>query len=328
MNAVRRNGWCPRTTFPTVPRLPRAAPKAPEGWRTLGNTFCILLCWFGEYIARMLKPRALPIALTIAGSDSGGGAGIQADLRTFAALGVHGTTAITCVTAQNPKEVRAIQPMKPDLVWQQLEAVFSQLPPRAVKTGMLFSTEIIHAVAKFFGEGKRRSLIVDPVMASTSGAPLLEPSAIGALKQELLPLALLVTPNLHEAELLAGFPIREPEEMRSAARRIAEQFGCAALVKGGHLQGTDVALDILFDGRNEYLLEAPFVKGISTHGTGCTYSAAITGYCALGCNLLEEVQSAKDYISQAIAESGKAGGFFVLNHFAKRRRVSVRSARK
>ncbi len=276
----------------------------------------------------MLKRSVLPVALTVAGSDSGGGAGIQADLRTFAALGVHGTSAISCVTAQNPREVRAIEPLRPEVVRLQMEAVFSELSPRAVKTGMLFSSEIIHVVAQVLREGPRVALIVDPVMVSSSGAHLLEPSAMGALQKELLPLAALVTPNLHEAELLAGFPIREPEEMRSAARRIAELCGCAALVKGGHLEETEEAMDVLFDGRNEYLLVAPFVRGMVTHGTGCTYSAAIAGYCALGCNLLQAVELAKDYITRAIAGSHRVGEFFALNHFTKRRRVAARAAKK
>ena len=168
----------------------------------------------------MPKLKSLPIALTIAGSDSGGGAGVQADLKTFTALGCHGTTAITCVTAQNPAGVFGIEAISPNLVRKQIEAVFAELPPRAVKTGMLFSTEIIHAVAQFFAQGKRPPLIVDPVMVATSGAVLLKPSAILALKNELLPLATLVTPNLDEAELLTGRKLKSLDDLLGAAEEI------------------------------------------------------------------------------------------------------------
>src|SRR6478735_7735528 len=151
-----------------------------------------------------MKRQILPVALTIAGSDSGGGAGIQADLKTFTALNCHGTTAITCITAQNPKAVIGVQPIRTDMVRKQIEAVFAELPPRAIKTGMLFSTDIIKVVADFWAGGKRPPLVVDPVMVATSGAVLLKPSAIRALKERLLPLATLVTPNLDEAQLLLG----------------------------------------------------------------------------------------------------------------------------
>jgi hydroxymethylpyrimidine/phosphomethylpyrimidine kinase len=260
-------------------------------------------------------PETIPIALTIAGSDSGGGAGIQADLKTFASLGVHGTSAVTCITAQNPKRVLGIQPCKPEIVRQQIEAVFAELKPAAVKTGMLYSEEIIRVVAEFFKRGKRLPLIVDPVMISTSGARLLKPSAIALLKNKLLPLATLVTPNLDEAEILIGRSLKSVEDLRSAAREIHGRFGCAALVKGGHLRNTKEAADIFFDGETELLLTAPFVKGVNTHGTGCTYSAAIAGYLALGDELPKAVTRAKEYISQAIAQSRVAGKHSVLNSF-------------
>jgi len=262
------------------------------------------------------KQKALPVALTIAGSDSGGGAGIQADLKTFAALGVHGTSAITCLTAQNPREVRAIQAAKPAMVRAQIEAVFAELRPAAVKTGMLFSTEIIRVVAEFFRRRQCPPLVVDPVMVSTSGARLLKPSAIRALKEELLPRALLVTPNVEEAMMLTGLRIREPEDLRAAARRVVEEYGCAALIKGGHLSGVTEALDIFYDGRTEFLLRAPFVRGFSTHGTGCTYSAAITAHCALGRKLPAAVAQARQFITQAIARSRRIGRHSVLS-FAK-----------
>ena len=259
----------------------------------------------------------LPIALTIAGSDSGGGAGIQADLKTFASLGVHGTCAITCITAQNPEGVRGIQACRPEIVRQQMEAVFAELPPAAVKTGMLYSTEIIRAVAAFFKSGSRPALVVDPVMVATSGARLLKPSAIDLLKRELLPLATLVTPNLDEAEILVGEKLRSVEDLRAAARVLHGRFGCAALVKGGHLRGLKDAVDIFYDGKEELLLSAPFVRGVSTHGTGCTYSAAVAGWLARGCSLTQAVEQAKEYITQAIAGSRVAAGHSVLNSFWK-----------
>jgi hydroxymethylpyrimidine/phosphomethylpyrimidine kinase len=255
----------------------------------------------------------LPIALTIAGSDSGGGAGIQADLKTFAALGVHGTSAITCLTAQNPRAVIGIQAASPKILRQQIEAVFSELPPRAVKTGMLFSTPLIRVVAEFFATGRRPPLVVDPVMVATSGARLLQPSAIRALETELLPLAALITPNLDEAALLLGRPLESVADVRNAARQLHKRFGCAALVKGGHLRSTTEAVDVLFDGRNELVLTAPFVRGVSTHGTGCTYSAAIAAQLALGRPLMAAVRRAKEFITQAISRSQRIGRHSALD---------------
>jgi len=257
------------------------------------------------------RPR-LPIALTIAGSDSGGGAGIQADLKTFAALGVHGTSVITCLTAQNPKGVLGVQAATPQMVRQQLEAVFAELPPAACKSGMLYSAEIIRVIVEFFDRKNQPPLIVDPVMVATSGACLLKPSAVKAICDKLLPLAALVTPNLDEAAWLLGDKIRDEEDLRAAARQIVQRFGCAALVKGGHLRGTKEAVDIFNDGKIELLLTAPFVGGVSTHGTGCTYSAAIAAHCARGLALADAVQAAKAFITRAIAESRRIGRHFVL----------------
>lgn len=253
------------------------------------------------------------MALTIAGSDSGGGAGVQADLKTFAALEVHGTSVLTCITAQNPRAVRAVQACRPDLVRAQLEAVFEELPPRAAKTGMLFNRAIIRAVAAFWDNGRRPPLVVDPVMVATSGARLLQPAAIRALLDELLPRAVLVTPNLDEAEILTGRPLREVEDLRAAARFIHQRWGCAALVKGGHLRNLREAVDVLFDGRDEWLLRAPRVPGLSTHGTGCTYSAAITARLARGDKLPAAVARAKDVVTAALARSYRAAGHDVLN---------------
>ena len=193
--------------------------------------------------------------------------------------------------------------------------MFDALPPAAVKTGMLYSAPIIRAVAEFFRRRPRLPLVVDPVMVSTSGAQLLKPAAVKVLRAELLPLAALVTPNLHEAEILVGEKLTSVTDLRAAARELHQRFGCAALVKGGHLRGLKEAVDIFYDGRQELLLSAPFIRGVSTHGTGCTYSAAIAGHLARGCSLPRAVQQAKEYITQAIAQSRTAAGHSVLNCF-------------
>jgi hydroxymethylpyrimidine/phosphomethylpyrimidine kinase len=275
--------------------------------------------------------------LTIASSDSGGGAGIQADLKTFAALGVHGASAIACLTAQNPKRVLAIEPCSPKMLRRQIEAVFEELNPAAVKTGMLFSAENVSVVAEFFGH---RQLIVDPILISTSGAKLLEPAALKILTEKLLPLATLVTPNLAEAEILSGQKISSVEEMSTATQKIHSLFGCAVLVKGGHLpaivarasrpcvpkihgqdaRATTQAVDIFFDGKTELLLSAPFVQGVRTHGTGCTYSAAICAALALGHDLPQAIQIGKNFVTRAISESYKIGKHFALGNFQGRRR--------
>lgn len=261
--------------------------------------------------------KQIPTALTVAGSDSGGGAGIQADLKTFAALGVHGASAITCLTAQNPREVIGIQPCTAAMVRRQMEAVTRELRPTAAKTGMLYSAPLIAAVADFCRERPFKHLVVDPVMVATSGAQLLKPDAVKRLVGRLLPLATLVTPNLFEAELLLGRRLKTVEDLRGAARELHQRFGCAALVKGGHLRGLKEAVDIFFDGREELLLTAPFVRGVSTHGTGCTYSAAVTAGLALGSSLPRAVQAAKEFITQAIAQSQVTAGHSVLNSFWK-----------
>ncbi len=267
---------------------------------------------------RTMNRRAkLPVALTVAGSDSCGGAGIQADLKTFAALGVYGTSAITCVTAQNLSGVRGIQACGPKLVRQQMEAVFESLRPVAVKTGMLFSASLIRAVAGSLSRPRDRFLVVDPVMVATSGARLLRESAVRALRTELLPLADLVTPNLDEAEVLLNRRLTSPNALRAAAREIYESFGCAALVKGGHLRGTAVAVDFYRDDRDELMLEAPWIPKVTTHGSGCTYAAAIAAHVALGLPLARAVHCAKDYIANAIAQPSRVGSHKLLNHFWK-----------
>ena len=259
-----------------------------------------------------------PSALAIAGSDSGGGAGVQADLKTFFSLGVHGTSAITCLTAQNPKGVTGIQPCSPEILRRQIEAVFAELKPAAAKTGMLYSTALIRVVVEVFSRRNAPPLVVDPVMVATSGARLLKPFAIAALQNELLPLAALVTPNLDETEILVERKLADVEALRTAAKEIHARFGCAALVKGGHLRGLAEAVDIFYDGKTELLLSAPFVRGVSTHGTGCTYSAAITAGLARGLKLSDAVKLGKEFITNAIANSQRVGKHFVLNWSADR----------
>ena len=256
-------------------------------------------------------PQKIPVALTIAGSDSGGGAGIQADLKTFAAFGVHGASAIACLTAQNPARVLAIEPCPPKTLRRQLESVFQELPPSAVKTGMLFNAENVRGVATFL-KNKQTPLIVDPVMVSTSGAKLLQPRALKILMDCLIPLATLVTPNLPEAQILSGQNISSLEEMDVAARKIHSQFGCAVLLKGGHLRGQRKATDIFFDGQTRLLLHAPFVKGLRTHGTGCVYSAAICAALARGKELPQAVRTGKQFVTRAILKSCRIGNHFAL----------------
>jgi hydroxymethylpyrimidine/phosphomethylpyrimidine kinase len=271
-----------------------------------------------------VKRTTFPVVLTIAGSDSGGGAGIQADLATFTALGVHGTSAIACVTAQNPRAVTGIQACTAEMVRRQIEAVFAELHPAATKTGMLFSRRIVDTVADFFERHRPSVLVVDPVMVSTSGARLLKPDAIRALCHRLLPLATLVTPNLDEAKILAERPLVSVEDLRFAARFIHQRYGCGVLVKGGHLRDSAQAIDIFFDGTQELLLSAPFAKKVSTHGTGCTYSAAITAGCALGFPLEKAVALAKNFITQAIHQSIQVGNHSVLNWAAGKSSLKTR----
>jgi len=241
---------------------------------------------------------ALPVALTIAGSDPGGGAGIQADLRTFAAFGVHGASVLAALTAQDTRGVHATLEVAPAFVLLQLDAVLDDLPVRAAKTGMLHRAAVIDAVVARLGARPLPHLVVDPVMAATSGEALLEPAGIAVLRERLLPLATLVTPNLHEAGALTGRTVTEPAEMREAARALVAMGARAALVKGGHLPGD--ALDVLYDGREFRELRAPRVEGRRLHGTGCVLSAAITAGLALGDRLADAVAEAKRYVTRAI----------------------------
>ncbi|HXR07045.1 MAG TPA: bifunctional hydroxymethylpyrimidine kinase/phosphomethylpyrimidine kinase [Candidatus Acidoferrum sp.] len=257
----------------------------------------------------MSSARLKPVALTIAGSDSGGGAGIQADLQTFAALGVHGASAITCITAQNPGAITRLEACAAKMVRAQIEAVFSYAPPAAAKTGLLYSAAIVREVARFFRRRRGVPLVVDPVMMATSGRRLLQRDALATLRRELLPLAALVTPNLAEAEALIGKSIRTPEELRAAARTICQTYGCAALVKGGHLAGGDKAVDFLCGAEGEWMVWTPRVKDAALHGGGCRYSAAITAWLARGESLREAVELGKTYIANVIValRRGEAG---------------------
>ena len=270
--------------------------------------------------ARLPSPRSRsqspPVALTIAGSDSGGGAGAQADLKTFAALGLHGVSALTCVTAQNPRAVSAIQACRPEIVRAQIDAVFAELPPRAMKTGMLYSAAIIAAVAQALRDRPRLPLVVDPVMVATSGRRLLPRRAVETLERELFPLAALLTPNLMEAEVLLKRRLTSLADSRSAARELAGAYGCPALVKGGHLAGSDAGVDIYYDGECELALKAPYVRGLVTHGTGCTLSAAIAAYLALGHELADAVRRGKRFLSRAIAGRWTVHGHTVLSYFS------------
>ena len=255
-------------------------------------------------------------ALTIAGSDSGGGAGIQADLKAFHANGVFGMSAITSVTAQNTQEVRAAFDLPVDLIVAQIDAVFDDFDVSAVKTGMLSSEAIVVAVSERLDDRKVASLVVDPVMISKSGFALLKPDAVQAVKKRLLPLATVVTPNLHEAALLSGIEVNTVDQAREAGRRILSYGPGAVLVKGGHLSDESSAVDVLLEGGTERLFESERFDTPNTHGTGCTYSAAIAARLALGEDLEAAVRSAKTYITEAIRHSLDIGhGHGPTHHF-------------
>ncbi len=244
---------------------------------------------------------APPRVLTIAGSDSGGGAGIQADLKTFAAHGVYGMSAVTAVTAQNTREVTAVEELSPELVAAQIDAVLDDIGADAVKIGMLSSAAIVRAVASRLAHWRPPHVVLDPVMVSKSGAPLLRDDAVEALEQELLPLADLVTPNLPEAERLTGVAIGDDpsgEAMLEAARALAER-GPAVLIKGGHGRGDEV-LDLLLDSGGPRRFVHPRFSSTSTHGTGCTLSSAIAARLAAGEDLRASVRGAVDYLHGAI----------------------------
>jgi hydroxymethylpyrimidine/phosphomethylpyrimidine kinase len=257
------------------------------------------------------------VALTIAGSDSGGGAGIQADLKTFHAFGVFGTSALTAITAQNTLGVSAVHPVPLEVVRAQIDAVVGDLRPVATKTGMLATAELVGAVADALGEHRIERYVLDPVMVSTSGHRLLDEDAETALRERLLPLSALVTPNLHEAGVLVGRAVETVAEMRRAAHELVALGARAALVKGGHLPRTE-AVDVLWDGREETSWRRPLVATRHTHGTGCTLSAAVTAGLARGAPLVVAVEHALTFVARAIETApGLGSGHGPINHFAR-----------
>ena len=265
-------------------------------------------------------------ALSIAGSDCSGGAGIQADLKTMTMNGVYAMSAITALTAQNTTGVTGIMEVTPAFLARQIDAVFTDIRPDAVKIGMVSSAGLIETVAQRLTVYEAQRIVVDPVMVATSGAKLLEESAVTTLKQKLLPLADLVTPNIPEAELLTGMTIRSEADMTAAARRISESYGCAVLCKGGH--SINDANDLLYAGGEARWFLGKRIQNPNTHGTGCTLSSAIAANLAKGYDLADAVQRAKDYISGALAamlDLGKGSGpmnhaFDLRGEFAKEAR--------
>ena len=255
--------------------------------------------------------------LSIAGSDSGGGAGIQADLKTFAALGVYGMSAVTAVTAQNTREVRGVQPLPPVFVAAQIDAVWDDIRVDAVKIGMLHAPEIVQTVAEAIDFHALPNVVFDPVMVATSGAVLIQQASMDILVRGLFPRATLITPNLDEAGLLVGKPLTSTEDMEAAALTLRAQGARAVLVKGGHLPG-DTVIDLLLTESGEKIwMKAPRIHSPNTHGTGCTLSSAIAAHLALGESLVEAVRAARLYVREALqagaqVRTGNCGG--PLNH--------------
>jgi hydroxymethylpyrimidine/phosphomethylpyrimidine kinase len=253
---------------------------------------------------RSQSAATVPIALTIAGSDCSAGAGIQADLKTFAALGVYGLTALTCVVAEVPRKVSRIEPVTTRMVREQIEVLLKNFRIGAIKTGLLYSAEIVCAVAQTIQDGEKKAarsipFVVDPVMIATSGDNLLEPEAVEAYENNLFPLATLITPNLDEAALLLETTIDDRKQIKSAAKALAKKYGVSILLKGGHLRG-DNAIDLLFHNGESTEFSAPFVRGVATHGTGCTYSAAISAGLASGFSLERAIARAKKFVTESI----------------------------
>ena len=260
------------------------------------------------------RTRTVPAALTIAGSDSGGGAGIQADLKTFSALGVYGASALTAITAQNTVGVTAVHEIPAADIAAQIDAVITDIGADAVKTGMLSSSAIVNVVAESLRRHNVAQLVVDPVMVAKSGDTLLQDDAVHALRTQLLPLAAVVTPNIPEAEALAGGSIESLEDMRGAARRIAGMGAGSVIVKGGHLDGP--ATDIFYDGSEFREFTAERIDTVNTHGTGCTFASAVAAGMAHGLPVAEAVAQAKEYVTVAIRASFVIGqGHGPLHHF-------------
>lgn len=254
----------------------------------------------------MNKSNYRPVVLAIAGSDSGGGAGIQADLKAINAMGGWGATAISCLTAQNLDGVRSVQPTEPGILADQIDAVYDGFDVRAVKTGMLYSAELIEVVVDRLLHHREVQLVLDPVMVATSGAALLRGDALATLRDKLLPIASLVTPNLHEASILAGQEVTDLESMTDAAAKIHDLGAPWVLIKGGHLEGD--AVDVLFDGENSHVLFANRIDATTaTHGTGCTLASAIATCLATGMEMTEAVELAKQALTNAIANPANLG---------------------
>ena len=255
-----------------------------------------------------------PVALTIAGSDSSAGAGIQADLKTFAALGAYGVNAVTCVVAETPGKVSRLEPVSAEMVREQIVVIAKNFPISAIKTGLLCSAEIISAVAKAIVDlTKKIPLVVDPVITATGGDPLLEKGAIDAYESKLFPIASLITPNLDEASQLLGGEIKDRQSMERAGFELQAKFKTAVLLKGGHLSGND-AIDLLFVAGRVTEFCAPFVRDVATHGTGCTYSAAITAGLAKGLPLIDAIRDAKEFVTHAIRNHHRWGDIHALKH--------------
>lgn len=264
----------------------------------------------------MPLPSPLPVALTIAGSDSGGGAGIQADLKTFHRFGVFGTSAVTAVTVQDTRGVRDVHAVPVEVVVGQIDVVVDDLAPRAVKSGMLVTRPLVEGVATALDRHRLPAFVLDPVMVATSGDPLLANDAVEAVRTLLLPLATVVTPNTDEAEILTGDPVRNERELRQAARTLVAQGARAALVKGGHLDGPE-AIDILWDGTREWVWRHPRLITRHTHGTGCTLSAAIAAGLAKGHDLPRATGDAIGFVAEALKRApGLGKGHGPLDHFA------------
>jgi hydroxymethylpyrimidine/phosphomethylpyrimidine kinase len=252
--------------------------------------------------------------LSIAGSDCSGGAGIQADLKTFSAHGLFGMSVIVSVVAENTSRVIDIQDITPDMVKKQIDAVFEDIGADAVKIGMLSGEECMKAVAEKLLEYKAQNIIADPVMYAKNGCPLMDPESVGALIEQIIPIADLLTPNIPEAERIAGIEIENTNDMKEAAVKISRMGSKNVLIKGGHLAGE--ALDILYDGKDFYYFNAERINTKNTHGTGCTYSSAIASNLALGMNMEHAVRKAKEYVTTAIRHSLNIGkGHGPTNHF-------------
>ena len=276
-----------------------------------------------QHDRRSESAATVPVVLSIAGSDSSAGAGVQADLKTFSSLGVYGLTAVTCVVAEIPGQISRIEPVSTDLVSEQIAVLWRNFPIAAAKTGLLYTAEIVEAVARSIADLLANSatpfpLVIDPVITATSGDRLLEPGAIELYESKLFPLATLITPNVDEAAKLLGQKIDDRQSMEKAARALARKYRVSILLKGGHVAGSS-AIDLLFADGKITEFAAPFVRGVATHGTGCTYSAAITASLASGLMLEKAIGRAKKFVTASIAQhfrwTSSSGEYLdALNH--------------